>query len=430
MARKRTSHDSTVARANLARENEELVIAENALAGERLIATVRIALFFLIMLSMNLATQVVGRSGGGRDPSRIAVTMGYLAFAVVVLLVLKRQRPDPQKALWAPLGMMLVDFAFFTFQGWKTLTNNPNAGSQTGAAVFSLLICFSVARFSRLHVVVSTGLACFSYMWLGMTYRPEEARQHFFVMGVMMALGLLIGLTQQRVRHMFLDLRRRDNLTRFLPKQVAERVMTLGDTSLAPVQREVTVMFTDIRDFTTLSENLPPNAVLKFLDEYFGHMAQLVKGHEGIVNKFLGDGLLACWGVPERLDNHAVHAVKAALDMRRVVEELNSVRLKTGAPPIKIGIGVHTGTVAAGMLGGAEQHEYTVIGDAVNLTARIEGLTKSYGVDILVSQSTWDQLDGRFPGERIGECQVKGRAEPVVVYRLDAPAQQPDALRV
>ncbi|HEY0093881.1 MAG TPA: adenylate/guanylate cyclase domain-containing protein, partial [Archangium sp.] len=180
--------------------------------------------------------------------------------------------------------------------------------------------------------------------------------------------------------------------------------------------------FSDIRDFTALSESLPPRAVLGLLDDYFGHMGQIVMGHGGIVNKFLGDGMLACWGVPDGDANHAAHAMQAALDMRKKLEELNAWRQQRGEPALRIGIGLHTGVVAAGMLGGAEQHEYTVIGDAVNLASRVEGLTKALGVDILVSESTWRAGEGRFQGERMSEERVKGRREAVVVYSLKGRA--------
>ncbi len=117
------------------------------------------------------------------------------------------------------------------------------------------------------------------------------------------------------LRFMFLDLRRRENLSRFLPRQVVDRVIESGETALLPVQREVTSLFSDIRGFTTLSETLPPRQVLALLDDYFGHMTQTVMASGGMVNKFLGDGMLACWGVPDHSDDHAEQAMRAALDM-------------------------------------------------------------------------------------------------------------------
>jgi adenylate cyclase len=158
------------------------------------------------------------------------------------------------------------------------------------------------------------------------------------------------------------------------------------------------------------------------LDDYFGRMSQVVKGHDGVVGKFLGDGLLAFWGVPDRVEDHAVRAVRAARDMRRALRELNETRAADGLPPIRIGIGIHTGTVAAGMLGGTLQSEYTVIGDAVNVASRVEGLTKEHATDVLVSDATWAHLPEPRRGECVATAAIRGRKEPVVLYTIDSSA--------
>jgi adenylate cyclase len=130
--------------------------------------------------------------------------------------------------------------------------------------------------------------------------------------------------------------------------------------------------------------------------------------------------MLAYWGVPDRLDDHATSAVRAARDMRKAVRELNQYRETQRLPPLRIGIGIHTGTVAAGMLGGSLQSEYTVIGDAVNVASRVEGLTKEYDVDVLISQTTWELLAEPRRGRELGSATIRGRKEPVVLYTLDA----------
>jgi adenylate cyclase len=418
--------DSRLIRLDLARLNEERVLAESALQGERTVAKIRLLTIVLVTGSQWLAQALHGTFGHG-DPVRGLAGGLYLLYALGAALAVHRRRVgSPVLALWLPLGMTFVDFGFFAFMGMRTWAVEGVVQPQMGAAVMGLVLCWSVARYSWIHVVQSTALACIAFMAVGVyAGRDTELAGNLFTIGCFCALGALIGFTRVRVRRMFVDLRRRDNLARFLPPQVAERVLSLGQEALAPTQREVTVMFTDLRDFTSLSEQLQPAEVLRLLDDYFGRMGRLVKAHEGIVNKFLGDGMLAVWGVPERLEDHAGRALACALEMRLALAELNEERSRRHEAPLRMGIGLHTGVVAAGMLGGAEQHEYTVIGDAVNLASRIEGLTKEHGTDLLVSEATWRLVEGRFAGARVTEQPVKGRREPVVVYRVDAATQTP-----
>ena len=400
-----------------ARHNEDVVLAEAALIGEKRVAVVRLALMALFGLSQ----EVIGPLFGKRlrfDMIKNAGIAAYLGFAVMTLLIVRRQRPNPHRAMFMPIFITFVDFGFMDFVGVRDYTMNGVVHPEMGVMAFSLLICFSLTRYSWFHIALSSLLACASYLVLGETIGIIKPLSATFVVGGFLGLGGLLIMTNRSLHRMFTDLRRRDNLSRFLPRQIVERVLSMGALSLAPVQREVTVVFTDIRDFTAYSEALPPRDVLEFLDDYFGHMSQVVKGHSGIVNKFLGDGMLAFWGVPDKNPDHAACALRCALDMRAVLVELNQVRERRGDRPLRIGVGVHSGPVAAGMLGGAEQHEYTIIGDAVNVASRIEGLTKTLDADILVSESTWKLAEGRFRGERLAEQKIKGRSEAVVVYRL------------
>ncbi len=417
MARQRQG-ESTVAQFELAQANRERVLAESALKGERTVAKVRLALLGLFVLSYAGVGRWVGVPVAPDRPRQVAVVL-YLAFALTTYLLLRyRARPDPLRATWVPVLTSFTDFGYTAFMAWRSQALG-NFQPMMMAATCAVFITFSVSRYKLLHVVLSTALAVFSFSlvnWLGQP-QASAAVPVSFVVGCYLGLGLLIGWANREVGRMFLEAWQRQNLSRFLPQPVLERVMN-SDVVLAPVQREITILFSDIRDFTTLSETLPPQVVMELLGDYFSHMAQIVQGHNGIVNKFLGDGMLACWGVPDASDDHAVRAMQAALDMRVKLEELNAWRQQRGEPQLRIGIGLHTGVVAAGMLGGAGQHEYTVIGDAVNLASRVEGLTKTLGVDILVSESTWSQGRGRFAGERMSEEHVKGRREAVVVYSL------------
>jgi adenylate cyclase len=419
--------ESTVARAELARQNEETVLAEASLKGARIVSMVRLAVCALMSAAMAWIPYALGYGAPRQDLARTVAIAAYFVFSIANALVLRTIQPKSARAaIRAGTVVTLIDYSFPAFMAIRAsqMGDVHAATAAMGAAVFALTLCYAISLYHWLQVALSTGVACAAFVVTSWYTHQLELSQTLFVLGMYIGIGLLIGRNNYRIRTMFLELRRRDNLTRFLAPEIAEEVMRLGHGALAPVQREVTVLFSDIRNFTTLSETLPPDAVLKFLDEYFGHMTQLVKGHHGIVNKFIGDGMLAFWNVPTRHEDHAVAAVRAALDMRKVLAELNAARAAVGANPINIGVGIHTGVVAAGMLGGADQHEYTVIGDAVNVASRVEGLTKLHGVDVLVSERTWELVKDRFACTRQGEDQVKGRSERVVVYAVREPIPQ------
>jgi adenylate cyclase len=399
-----------------AKRNEQEVLAAGALQGERRAGIARLAMILMFGLVTNLDPNQAG------DAIQTGVGAVYSAWSVVVLVIMYRIKIIvPSRAMWRPVALTLIDYALVTTMACLDVRHGGAFSPGQHVIASAIILTFAVARFGLYHVALGTALAITSYV-ISSSYGGSLATHiSVFIIAGYIVLGFMIALTNRAVSGMFRGLRQRDNLTRMMPRQVAERVMRAGPNALAPVEREVTVMFSDIRGFTTMSEGMGPREVLVMLDDYFGRMGQIVKGHDGVVGKFLGDGLLAFWGVPDRLDDHAVRAVRAARDMRRALRELNQHRETEGLPPIRIGIGIHTGTVAAGMLGGQLQAEYTIIGDAVNVASRVEGLTKELGHDVLISEMTWNQLTGKR-GERVASVEIRGRKEPVTLYTLDSSA--------
>jgi adenylate cyclase len=401
-----------------AERNEELTLAQGALLGERRAAIARLAMVVLFAFTVQVVPELEGR-GQPFDPMRFAVGLGYTLFAIGHLIAVHRIRATPRGALIVPVITTLIDFAFIFFQGYMDIRTGDGTNPEMAAGASAILISFAMVRVHVALALLPVALAILSFTTLSQLDGTLTAESIVFVNCAFVALGLMFAMTNRAMRRMFKELRRRDNLTRFLPQPVAERMLSIGPEALAPVQRDVTVLFSDIRGFTSISETLEPRQVLGLLDEYFGRMAQIVKGHDGVVGKFLGDGLLAFWNVPDRDPDHAAKAVRAALDMLRALAELNRDRAADGWPTLRIGIGIHTGPVAAGMLGGPDQSEYTVIGDAVNVASRVEGLTKSLGAEVLVSETTWALCADRFGGRRLAAEEIRGRKEPVVLFALD-----------
>ena len=394
-----------------ASRNEQQVRAQGSLVGERRASIARV-----VMIAM---FGIIANAGGHTDLLQTAVGATYTVFGLVTLVIVHRIKvAKPEQGMWRPVMVTLVDFTLITAMAFLDIQRGDGWGPAQHAISAAVLITFSVTRMTVWHVVLSTSLAVTTHMLLAGYAGVLPTQATIFVLGGMIVVGFMVAMTNRAISPMFQSLRARDNLTRFMPRQVAERLINAGPEALAPVEREVTVMFSDIRGFTAMSEGLSPREVLAMLDDYFGRMGAIVKGHDGVIGKFLGDGLLAFWGVPDRLSDHANRAVRAARDMQRAVRELNQHRETQGLAPIAIGIGIHTGQVAAGMLGGALQAEYTVIGDAVNVASRIESLTKEHGVDVLISETTWSQLPEPRPGQRLTSAEIRGRKQPIVLYSV------------
>jgi adenylate cyclase len=220
----------------------------------------------------------------------------------------------------------------------------------------------------------------------------------------------------------------RDLLGRTVSPQVREtlrRSFASGDLRLEGQSAEATVLMSDIRGFTTLAEKEEPTRILQWLNEYFGELVPVINSHGGVVDKFEGDSLLAFFGIlPSPLDAQAsaYQACHAAIKMLHVIQEINTRRLAKGEPPLNTGIGVNTGSLIAGGLGTADRLNYTVIGDTVNTTQRIQGLTRSFGESgIIVSEYTLLALGehrAEFNLEPLGEHTFKGKMELMWLYRL------------
>jgi adenylate cyclase len=406
-----------LARAGTAYHEQQILVARS-LENERRVTAVRLVALALMGVSQVLIPALSGEPDTEGWPHRLVVAV-YAAFAVGVFVVVRRIRSNATSATYAPLFAVTLDIGFVLAMDW--LDRDRGVELEGTAVVLALIICYSLLRFRIFPLFYSTALAIAAFTATSMWSHRFTWSSWTFVVFAFVAITVLLVATRAAVRKAFIELLRRESLARLVPPKVVDEILAGRADRLRPARREVTVMFADLRGFTTYSESRPPEAVLALLDDFFGRMTQVIQGHQGSVNKFLGDGLLALWGAPEPQDDHPQRAVKAARDMQKVMAELREAQQAAGDPPLRLGIGIHTGEVAAGMLGGGPQSEYTVIGDAVNLASRIEGLTRVHDVDILVSDTTWQRLGDRFPGRRVAEAQVKGRRAPVVVHAIDVP---------
>lgn len=218
--------------------------------------------------------------------------------------------------------------------------------------------------------------------------------------------------------------RMKTTLYRYMTPGVAEQVMALGDDALMVGERkEVSILFSDIRGYTSLTERMEAADVVTLLNTYFETMVEAVFNFEGTLDKFIGDALMAVFGAPLPIENHACKAVESALDMRRRLTEFNQNR--PNQQPIRIGIGISSGAVVSGNIGSQKRMDYTVIGDGVDISSRLEGVTKAYGCDIILSEFTYQQCQDQIWVRELDRICVKGKSNPIRIYELIGDRNQP-----
>jgi adenylate cyclase len=217
----------------------------------------------------------------------------------------------------------------------------------------------------------------------------------------------------------------RTTFGKYMTQTVIEHLMN-GKVQLGGETLTVTILFSDIRGFTTISEEMnDAQALVALLNEYFTEMVSIIIQEDGVVDKYIGDAIMAVFGAPVSKPDDAVRAVRAAMRMRLALAELNQRLVLRGVSPLRTGIGIHTGEVVAGNIGSEQRMEYTVIGDAVNLASRLETSTKELQVDVLISEDTYELVKNTCETRPIGQITVKGRVEPVMTYAVRNLRLQP-----
>jgi PAS domain S-box-containing protein len=205
---------------------------------------------------------------------------------------------------------------------------------------------------------------------------------------------------------------------RYMTPEVAEALLASGDTGLGGKRKEVSVLFSDIRGYTTLTEKLQAEEVVVMLNKYFEVMVDVVFEYGGTLDKYIGDALMAVFGSPAPLEDHAWCAMQTAVKMRSELNKFNEDRIANGELPISIGMGIHSDQVVSGNIGSSKRMELTSIGDGVNLASRLEGASKQYGTDLIISDNTYKEYKERLHVRELDFITVKGKSEPVIVYEL------------
>jgi adenylate cyclase len=296
-----------------------------------------------------------------------------------------------------------------------------------GILLSALRLNFKVSVFTGLVAAVEyLGLALvFINLPASLSAEPflVAAPQHLMKAIFLLATGLMAGFVTAQIKNRLVNsfqiMEERNRISRTFGQHVSPEVMNKlmeEQPDRRSEERYVCVMFLDIRGFTSFAEKKRPEEVVAYLDSLFGFMIEIVNRHNGIINKFLGDGSMAVFGAPLSDGRENLNAVTAAREiLARVVEETR----RGNVLPTTVGIGLHAGEAVTGRIGSTVRQEYTVIGDVVNLASRIEQLNKQFDSQLLISEEVWHAIGDHATGAvRIGETQVKGRAAPIQVYKL------------
>jgi adenylate cyclase len=346
------------------------------------------------------------------------VLVGYWLISGTLFLAARR---SAWIARLSALAVPFLDMPVVFLSQWLDLpfSSDPRSVANFTLSLFLVLVILSALMLEPRRVVLAGGIAAGLQLWLQFIAGDTLIGK----LGGVAVLGVAVALCRYTLsRRIYLahalagEELQRERLGRYFSPQVAAHIQqaTLG---LAAGQHcEVTVLFADLRQFTALSEHLSPADTVTLLNEFQTSMVAAIFAHRGTLDKFLGDGLMAYFGAPVPEADHPLLALRCALAMHAALADLNAVRAARNQAPLRMGVGIHTGAAIVGAIGTETRREFTVIGDAVNVAARIQDLTRHYQEDILLSGETARNLPKTFALRAVDETTLRGRSQVVCLF--------------
>lgn len=416
--------------------------------AERFIALFRVIFYALALLEVGTVIAV----GLGDDFSRFLphalALFGFSVFMLLDVYFIGRKRMYHFFNRYYKYLVAAVDVtstAIFAYALHDLIPPDASGRlmlSLIGLAIGVIVLFASVFRYSSIHSIYNGVLLMTGYMILGgvlgiyrnpLEYIVYQGQYNLLAMlyfWSMTTLTVLAALVSRNIRRMLLLSKTQANLARFLPEIIVQDVLE-GEKSIEVGGRKqrATILFSDIRNFTGMSEDRDPEEVIEFLNSYFNDMIGVLFRYNGTLDKLLGDGLMAIFGAPFASQTDEDNAVRTAIDMHRSLSAFNELRGLHGKDPVHMGIGIHSGDVVMGNVGMSRRMEFTVIGDTVNTASRLEGLTKKYHAPIIISEETRQRLSGDYPLELIGEETVKGRTHAIRFYSVAIPDAPGEAVK-
>ena len=313
-------------------------------------------------------------------------------------------------------------------RGFLQRTNYQEMADVGFILLFGIGFGLLFSRVTPLYSTILVLLTLAGYGWFVYFGFAQKGQWFSFVIPAGTLAADYAAITSVRMIREEREKRRiRKTFSQYLSPGVIELIEKDPEKYIRPggEEKELTVLFSDIRGFTTISEGLTPDELVQLLNEYFGQMTDIVFATDGTLDKYIGDAIMAFWGSPYPQADHAFRGCSCALQMVRGLAKLNAKWKGSGRPPISIGIGLNTGLVNVGNMGSARRLSWTVMGDNVNLASRLEGITKEYQVQLIISEATYLHVSSQFVCRELDKIRVKGKNLPVTIYELmDVAAEQ------
>ena len=429
------------------------LLAQEELNGRRVANRMRYA--FLVMMG-GVVFAVSGTEG--QNLLNFSLLLLYFVATAIDSVLIARKQTGILKSLTGYIALFTDYGVFLILLMYYTITSSPDnfsfAVKNPIFYYFFVPLALSTLQFRLRPVLVSVGILLTIYgslvaqilysdvprtlNWTEYTLGPAVIVSDLLSsrVVVILALGLVFIYSIYRALRMVQRIAsieaQKTSLARYFSPEVVEEITTSPEVLRKGGRQPVTVLFSDIRDFTAMSEGMESEALADFLGEFRGRMSAAIFQNSGTLDKFIGDAIMATFGTPRPspvAGRDAANAVQAAREMLLALEEFNRDRAEKNQPPVHIGIGLHAGDVFAGNVGTADRLEFTVIGDAVNTASRIESLCKKLNAALLISDAVYELAGRPADAEKMPRVMVKGKEEPLQVYRLRKLVERADAWR-